>query len=371
MIKKLVIVSVLCSLVLSGCTIKNNQESESGNEIKENTTSPDKDVQELVYSVRNKEVLATNLDVPWSISKSEDTFYITERSGSIVMVDGEGLKREDVILKEPLLVYGEGGLLGMELHPEFEKNRLAFVYHTYGNEQEVKNRIVLIKHNQGKWSEQEVLLEDIDGAIFHNGGRLKIGPDNKLYATVGDANIPDQAQNMETLPGSILRLNLDGSVPEDNPYPNSYIYSYGHRNPQGLAWNIETGEMYASEHGPSAFDEINKIEKGRNYGWPNATGDQHPEGTEAPLFHSGSETWAPSGIAFAEGVLFVSSLRGEMVREFELRFGKQSTLWNENGRIRDVLKDENYLYFISNNTDGRGNPGPEDDQLIRLELSSE
>ncbi len=371
MIKKLFIIAIFTCSLLSGCMSGNQPENGNGKESKEATASPEKDLQELIYSVTNKKVLATNLDVPWSISKYKDTFFITERSGHIVKVDEDGLRREDVNLSEPLLVYGEGGLLGMVLHSEFEKNGLAFIYHTYGTEQEVKNRIVLIKYDQDKWSEQDVLLEDIEGAVFHNGGRLKIGPDNKLYATVGDANKPDLAQDTDSLPGSILRLNLDGSVPADNPYPDSYIYSYGHRNPQGLSWDMETGEMYASEHGPSAYDEINKIEKGGNYGWPIATGDEHPEGIQAPLFHSGTDTWAPSGIAFDEGVLFVASLRGEMVREFQLDFGQQATLWNENGRIRDVFKDANYLYIISNNTDGRGNPGPDDDQLIRLEISSE
>ncbi|KMJ59554.1 quinoprotein glucose dehydrogenase [Bacillus sp. LL01] len=371
MINKLLLTSLIPFLFLTSCNLGEQQDRGKGNESKETTTLPEKEVQQPRYSVKNKEVFATNLNVPWSITQNRDAFYITERTGHIVKVQDRGLKREDVDLSEQLLVYGEGGLLGLELHPDFETNGQAFAYHTYGTEQEVKNRIVLLKYHENKWVEEDVLLEDIEGAIFHNGGRLKIGPDNKLYATVGDANKPDSAQNKEVLTGSILRLNLDGSVPEDNPYPDSYVYSYGHRNPQGLAWNMESGEMYASEHGPSAYDEINRIEKGKNYGWPEITGDKLSEGMEAPLFHSETDTWAPSGIAFEKEKLFVASLRGEMVREFELNTGQQSILWNENGRIRDILLDGNYLYIISNNKDGRGTPGPDDDQLIRLELTTD
>ncbi|WP_237662417.1 PQQ-dependent sugar dehydrogenase [Sutcliffiella horikoshii] len=367
--KKKLFILILLILMLTACTLGNQSESE--NESKETNATPKEGVQETVFSASKREVLATNLQIPWSISKSEDSFYITERTGAIVKVDGEGMKKEEVILNEPLLVYGEGGLLGMALHPDFERNGLAFVYHTYGTEQEVKNRLVVIKYDQDKWIEQKVLLDEIEGAIFHNGGRVKIGPDNKLYATIGDANKPDLAQDSDTLPGSIIRMNLDGTVPSDNPYPNSYIYSFGHRNPQGVAWNEETGEMYASEHGPSAFDEINQIKKGKNYGWPKGTGDEHPEGMEAPLFHSGSQTWAPSGLVFKDGVLLVANLRGEMILEFELRFGKQATIWNQNGRIRDVFVDGNNLYFITNNTDGRGTPGPDDDQFIKLDISPE
>lgn len=366
--KKKIILSVITCLLLTACTQGN--QSGNRNETKETNAAPD-EVQELKFSASKKEVLATELQAPWAISKNEDQFFVTERTGHIVKVEDGDMKREEVTLNEPILVYGEGGLLGMALHPEFEKNGLAFIYHTYGTEQAVKNRIVVIKYDQDKWTEQKVLLDEIEGAIFHNGGRLKIGPDNKLYATIGDANKPDLAQNSETLPGSIIRMNLDGTVPSDNPYPDSYIYSFGHRNPQGLTWNEETGEMYASEHGPSALDEINQIEKGKNYGWPRATGDEHPEGMVAPLFHSGSETWAPSGLIFKDGVLLVASLRGEMIREFELRFKKQATLWDQNGRIRDVYIEGNNLYFITNNTDGRGTPGPDDDQLIMVELDSE
>ncbi|WP_404457504.1 PQQ-dependent sugar dehydrogenase [Sutcliffiella horikoshii] len=367
--KKFMLNIALLCLFLAGCTSGVEPENESNKEVLETNTSPDKDVKDEQFSITNKEVMATKLNVPWSINKSEDTFYITERTGKIVKIDKEGMKREDIQLEKPLLVYGEGGLLGMELHPDFQENGLAFAYHTYGTEEKVKNRIVTLKYDGTEWKETGVLLEDIDGAIYHNGGRVKIGPDDKLYVTAGDANEPESAQNKELLTGSILRMNLDGTVPEDNPFAGSYVYSYGHRNPQGLAWDKETGEMYASEHGPSAFDEINIIKKGKNYGWPTYTGDDHADGVEAPLFHSGKDTWAPSGIVVENGILYAASLRGEMVRAFDISSKQQSILWKDNGRIRDVWKEGDSIYFITNNTDGRGNPVPEDDQLIKLDLS--
>lgn len=357
----------LLSVFITGCN--SVVEPKNNNEVLETNATPDKDVKTQQFSVDNKEVIATNLNVPWSITKSGDVFFITERTGKILKIDKAGMTREDVQLDKQLLVYGEGGLLGMELHPDFQENGLAFAYHTYGTEEAVNNRIVTLKYDGTAWKETEVLLENIDGAIFHNGGRIKVGPDDKLYVTVGDANEPESAQNQELLTGSILRLNLDGTVPEDNPIPGSYVYSYGHRNPQGLAWDKDTGEMYASEHGPSAFDEINLIKKGKNYGWPTYTGEEHAEEVEAPLFHSGTDTWAPSGIFVENGILYAASLRGEMVRAFDISSKQQSVLWKENGRIRDVWKEGDSIYFITNNTDGRGNPVPEDDQLIRLDLS--
>ncbi|WP_226681547.1 PQQ-dependent sugar dehydrogenase [Sutcliffiella horikoshii] len=363
-------ITLLC-VFITGCTPVVEPEKKYNKEVQETTTSPDTEVENQQFSVGNKEVIATKLNVPWSITKSGDTFFITERTGKIVKIDSFGMTRENIQLDKPLLIYGEGGLLGMELHPDFQENGLAFAYHTYGTEEKVKNRIVTLKYDGTEWKETGVLLEDIDGAIYHNGGRLKIGPDNKLYATVGDANKPESAQNKELLTGSILRMNLEGTVPEDNPFPGSYVYSYGHRNLQGLAWDKETSEMYASEHGPSAFDEINIIKKGKNYGWPTYTGDDHAGGVEAPLFHSGTQTWAPSGIVVDNGLLYAASLRGEMVRAFDISSKQQSILWKDNGRIRDMWKEGDSIYFITNNTDGRGNPVPEDDQLIKLELTVE
>jgi glucose/arabinose dehydrogenase len=197
---------------------------------------------------------------------------------------------------------------------------------------------------------------------------MKVGPDQKLYITTGDATIPESAQDLKSLNGKILRMDLDGAIPDDNPFPNSYVYSYGHRNPQGLVWIGKT--LYASEHGQSAHDEVNQIKPGANYGWPVIEGLEEKAGMETPLFQSGEDTWAPSGMAVSNGKLYAATLRGNAVREFDLGQKTTSTVIDGLGRIRDLFIDGDYLYFISNNTDGRGTPDEKDDKLYRVLLSN-
>ena len=357
MIKKIGLFLIF-SLVFLGCST-----GELNDEQTEQVVDVNGDIE-----VVSEEILAESLEIPWSITKSENTFYLTERGGSIVKVNDGQIVRESLILTVPVLSIGEGGLLGLELHPDFENNNLAFVYHTYGTEGNVKNRVVLVERVDDKWQERKVLLDNIKGARIHNGGRLKIGPDDKLYVTTGDASDTSLSQERDDLAGSILRMNLDGSVPADNPFPASYVYSYGHRNPQGMAWNESNNVMYASEHGPSGRDEINIIESGKNYGWPIITGDEKQEGMVTPFFHSGSDTWAPSGMVYKDGFLYVAGLRGNNVYAFDLEKQTIKELYNGVGRIRDVLLSEDGLYIITNNTDGRGALTPGDDKLIHLKL---
>lgn len=359
--KKLLYGMVTVSIICSGCM--NNTQENTNNKgptsIETTTTNPNH---------ATVETIAENLEAPWSITKIDETFYITERSGAIVKIENGSVNREAVSLKKSLLQHGEGGLLGFVLHPEFETNQLAFAYHTYGTTEAIQNRVVVLKYTNNQWVEETALLEEIEGAIYHNGGRMQIGQDELLYVTTGDANDPESAQDVASLAGSILRMELDGSIPSDNPFPGSYVYSYGHRNPQGLTWDKDSGVMYESEHGPSARDEINIIEPGKNYGWPTITGDEQDDNMIAPFFHSGSTTWAPSGIAFHKGNLYVASLRGEMIRGFNLETKDQFVLLDGYGRIRDVWVEGDTLYAITNNTDGRGNPTSVDDQLIKIPL---
>ncbi|MCM3664549.1 PQQ-dependent sugar dehydrogenase [Mesobacillus subterraneus] len=325
--------------------------------------------QEVLLQVSNMEVVAENLEVPWSINKSGDTFYLSERPGTIVKVEDGRLTRQRISLKKRLSQAAEAGLLGFVLAPDFEQTNKAFAYYTYENGTGQFNRIVELTLKNDEWSEGRLLLDKIPSGRFHHGGRLKIGPDGKLYATAGDAaTSPEIAQDLESLGGKILRLNLDGSVPADNPFGNSYVYSYGHRNPQGLAWS-EDGTLYASEHGPSAHDEINLIEAGQNYGWPEITGDDTKQGMEAPIFQSGSDTWAPSGMAAHNGKLYVATLRGNALREFDPAAKTTREVVTGLGRIRDVIVEGDYLYFISNNTDGRGTPSEGDDKLFRVKIA--
>jgi len=315
------------------------------------------------------EVIADNLDVPWSIEKLEETIYLTERAGSIVKIEDGETEQQSVELEEQVSTASEAGLLGFVLAPDFTESNLAYAYYTYEDGADQFNRIVTLELNDNVWEEENVLLDQIPSGTYHHGGRLKIGPDEKLYATTGDASSVELAQDIDSLGGKILRLNLDGSIPSDNPTSDSYVFSLGHRNPQGITWS-EDGTIYASEHGDNANDEINRIESGGNYGWPVIEGDEEQEGMISPLFTSGDDsTWAPSGMDYYDEKLYVAALRGSAVLEFDLETQEQQEFITGFGRIRDVFIDGDSLYFISNNSDGRGNPEDNDDKLYRMPLS--
>ncbi|MED3571152.1 PQQ-dependent sugar dehydrogenase [Cytobacillus praedii] len=319
---------------------------------------------------KEPQVIADELQIPWSIDQNEGSFYLSERPGRIVKIDDGRTERQKVVLEKPLATASEAGLLGFVLSPDFSKTKEAFAYYTYTDGAGQYNRIILLKLDNGTWKETGLLLDRIPSGQFHHGGRLEIGPDGMLYATTGDASYePEIAQDIHSLGGKILRMNLDGSIPADNPIQDSYVYTYGHRNPQGLAW-AQDGVLYESEHGPSANDEVNFIQPGRNYGWPVIIGKENKEGMETPVFTSGdSSTWAPSGMAFYEGKLYVAALRGSAVLEFDLASKKMREVITGLGRIRDVYIKDEFLYFVSNNTDGRGTPLKKDDKLYQIPLA--
>jgi glucose/arabinose dehydrogenase len=327
--------------------------------------------QEVVSILSQPESIAQKLQVPWSINKQGDVFYISERTGNIVKIDEGKILRQAVLLNKKLATTAEAGLLGFVLSPDFEKSLKAYAYYTYSDASGQFNRVIELILTKNQWKETRVLLDKIPSGPVHHGGRIKIGPDEKLYVTTGDASLePEIAQDAKSLGGKILRINLNGSIPNDNPFPDSYVYSYGHRNPQGLAWS-RAGTLYASEHGPSAHDEINVIKAGQNYGWPRIIGDEKKAGMMLPLFQSGKDTWAPSGMAYFDGRLYVASLRGNALREFDPEKLTTQVIVSGLGRIRDVIIDGEYLYFVTNNTDGRGNPSDLDDQLYRIKIAAE
>ncbi|WNB94040.1 PQQ-dependent sugar dehydrogenase [Bacillus sp. NEB1478] len=351
------ILTLISILFLSGCFHEEKNTSEKN----------EKDAAEVL--ARQVDVIATDLVIPWNINKQDNTFYLSQRPGYIIKVDGDNGSKtvQNVEVTKKVLHEGEGGLLGFILAPDFENSREAFAYHTYKQDGTVYNRIIVLKLDQNKWTEEKIILERIPGGRIHNGGRIKIGPDGKLYATAGDAGNPENAQNVNSLAGKILRMELDGSLPNDNPFEKSYVYSYGHRNPQGLAWD-EDGKLYSSEHGQTAHDEINLIESGKNYGWPIIEGNEQAPGMVAPLFQSGDETWAPSGMAIKNKKLYVANLRGERILVFNLNDNTVGTFFKNAGRMRDVLIEDHALYTITNNRDGRGTPREGDDKLFKLSL---
>lgn len=315
-------------------------------------------------------VLAEQLRTPWSIDFDGDTIYVSEREGNIVQIKDGTLTRQSVQTEKPVAHQGEGGFLGFALAPDFQDSGKAFAYHTYDQDGKGMNRLVLLKQDGNQWTESQVFLERIPGSNVHNGGRIAIGPDDMLYVTTGDSGEGELAQNQESLAGKILRLTLEGKVPADNPTAGSYVYTLGHRNSQGLAWNSE-GELYSSEHGPSGtpggHDEINEITAGSNYGWPEIYGDDKLEGMKLPIYHSGETAIAPSGIAFDEqDRLYVATLRGQMLYQFRPENASLEVVLEGEGRLRDVKVHDGKTYVITNNTDGRGVPSDQDDRLLVL-----
>lgn len=303
------------------------------------------------------EAIAQGLDSPWSINKINDEFYISERPGTVAHVDAEGVVvHQQVNFPDPLSDAAEAGFLGFVLAKDFEESRQAYGYYVYERDGRSFNKVARFQLEGEAWQETDVLIEGIPTGNVHHGGRLEIDEDGALFATVGDASEPDLAQDMGSVNGKILKLNDSDEFS---------IYSSGHRNPQGIAWN--GADMYASEHGQSANDEINIINEGDNYGWPLIEGEETEDGLVAPYYTTGSsETWAPSGLAIQDGLLYIAALRGTAVKVIDLETGKVTDSIEGFGRVRDVHSDGEDIYFITNNTDGRGTPTKGDDKLYRL-----
>ncbi|SCH01038.1 Quinoprotein glucose dehydrogenase B precursor [uncultured Clostridium sp.] len=333
---------------------------------------------QITYEI---EVIAQNLNVPWAIDISNDKrIYFTERSVSIRVIENNILNPNSLIRFElPFVAQGEGGLMGIALDPNYSQNHYIYVMHSYSDNNKILNRVIRLLERNNTLSIDKILLDQIPDNQFHNGGRIKIGPDRKLYITTGDAQNPSLSQDTSSLAGKILRIELNGNIPIDNLFPNSPVYSLGHRNPQGLAWS-SNNVLYSSEHGQSAHDEINLIIPGGNYGWPLVQGyeDSNVITIQKPSVHSQEETWAPSGIAFAnkgdwKDKLLVANLRGQQLLVMSLNDNKteviniESFFKNNYGRLREVIQgNDGYIYISTSNRDGRGNPNEFDDKILRL-----
>lgn len=318
------------------------------------------------------QVLAQNLDVPWAIDIAEDgRLFFTERTGSVMVVDKNGSLLSDPVAYINVMQNGESGLLGLVLHPNFTENHLLYVYHTYSNNSAVLNKVLMLTENDNKIVESKVVIDNIPAAERNDGGRIKFGPDGKLYIATGDAQQPELAQDAGSLAGKILRLNSDGSIPEDNPFEGSPVYSYGHRNIQGLAWHPLSEDLYASEHGPEGNDEINLIKPGSNYGWP--IEDCNAEKFEKPILCFNPAV-APAGMTFAaldrlgyQNDILLATLKAQHIRLVDLESDVESNILTGFGRIRDIVEAaDGSLYVATSNRDGRAVPSQNDDKILRI-----
>lgn len=315
--------------------------------------------------------LANDLDAPWSIAPvGADGILISERdSAQIVLIDTAGQKRV-ISGVGGVAATGEGGLLGIAVQSAGAERRL-FAYFTTADD----NRVVSFPlTGTGASLALGAAAEVITGlpkASNHNGGRIAFGPDGLLYITTGDANQRDRAQDVAYLGGKILRLDASGSVPADNPFAGSPVYSLGHRNPQGIAWRAD-GTMFAAEFGQDTWDELNVIDPGANYGWPDVEGtDSSDTRFVAPIAQWATDDASPSGIAVIGDTVFMAGLGGERLWTIDPASGAQTREFfsGQLGRIRDVYSaGDGSLLLITNNTDGRGEPRPGDDTLYRVTL---
>ncbi len=331
-------------------------------------------------------IVTEGLDTPWAIAfLPSGDMLVTERKGTVRLVDKQSLStdKNGNLQVNPVATIanaqeiGEGGLLGIALHPEFAENSYVYLYYTFSNSGDnTMNRVVRMKYTNGQLTDEQIILDNIPGASNHNGGRIKFGPDGYLYITTGDASEPSLAQDVNSLAGKILRVTDEGKPAPENPF-NTLIYSYGHRNPQGIAWD-QSGNLWESEHGPSGGslgtgnDEVNFIEAENNYGWPIIQGDQTREGLTSPVkFSTPSVAWAPGDIAIIGDTLYFGGLRGQALYRAKIDNGRVRTveelLKGRYGRIREVISGpEGMLYLTTSNRDGRGVAGATDDRIIRI-----
>ena len=319
------------------------------------------------------EIIATNLEKPWSLDFSDNRIFLTEKVGRVRVIDSGKLITEPLVYLRVADV-PEGGLLGITTHPNFEENHFLYVYYTYFEEDKLWNKILRITESENKIKEAQIILDKIPGSKFNNGGVIKFGPDNKLYVAVGSGTEHHRAQELQSLAGKILRLNDDGTIPTDNPFTDSPIFSYGHRNPQGMTWDV-SGNLYVSEIGPSQNDEVNLVLASKNYGWPEQECSGNKKYVDSMICFDPS--FDPAGIVYYtsnnlnfQNSLILASLRGGNLYQLEISEGEiisQKSILGGLGRIRDVNEGpDGFLYVITSNTDGKGFPDKTDDKLLRI-----
>jgi len=316
------------------------------------------------------ETIATGLPVPWGLAFLPDgTALVTLRDQGEVLHLVTGSPPVSVGHVPGVQPDGEAGLLGIAVSPAFESDRAVFVYLTSRDD----NRVIRMTFDGSALRPGPVLVRGIAKAGNHDGGRLAFGPDGYLYISTGDAGLRDPAQDKASLNGKILRVTTTGAPAPGNPFPGSPVWSLGHRNVQGLAWD-KAGRMYASEFGQDTWDELNRILPGRNYGWPIVEGIEHRAGFVDPLVQWATRDASPSGIAVgADGAIYLAALRGQSLWRIPLD-GKGKTgnpqrlLQGTYGRLRTVMTaSDGRLWLVTSNT-FRGDPRAGDDRVLALRL---
>lgn len=336
------------------------------------------------------ETFASGLEVPWGFAwLPNKNLLFTERPGRVRVIENGKLRAAPVFTVPDVEPSGESGLMDISLHPDFAKNSFVYLGYAY-NKDGKRVKVVRYKYAGDTFTEPKTIIEDIPGAPNHAGMRCRFGPDAKLYVVTGDSTDWNLAQKGDSLAGKTLRLNDDGTIPKDNPFVGKEgyrpeIWTIGHRNPQGLAWQPGTALMFQTEHGPSGFegrgggaDEVNIVERGKNYGWPTIYGKTTAPGLETPLLEY-SPACAPASGAFYngdkfpvfKGNFFLGCLRGAKIIRVVLDgrkvISQENMLEGNVGRVREIAEGpDGFIYFSTSNRDGRGSSAADDDRIMRI-----
>ncbi|GHC38314.1 MULTISPECIES: PQQ-dependent sugar dehydrogenase [Streptomyces rochei group] len=328
-------------------------------------------------SVKVVRTVATGLKSPWGLAPlpGGGLLVSSRDEATITRVDEKTGEKTELGEVPGVAASGEGGLLGIALSPDYASDHMVYAYFTSASD----NRIVRMRYDEKKPSgeqlgEPDTVFRGIPKGVIHNGGRIAFGPDGMLYAGTGESGDTGLSQDKESLGGKILRMAPDGEPAPGNPFPDSVVYSYGHRNVQGLAWD-DRQRLFASEFGQETWDELNAIKPGDNYGWPEAEGKGGGSGFHDPLAQWSTDEASPSGIAFAGGSVWMAGLRGERLWRVPLKGTEaaadpQAFLEGEYGRLRTVVAaGGDRLWLVTSNTDGRGDAKGDDDRVLELRVT--
>ena len=373
--RRAVALVVLGALALAGCSDSGDEDagpptvtaspSDPGSTPEAPSSETSRATGERPGPPRVVDVLVTGLAVPWGIDFLPDgRAVVTERdSRRVLLVDDRGDVTEVGVVEEAA-PQGEAGLLGVAVSPEFEEDRLVYLYVTTAQD----NRVVRATLDGERLGETEVVLDGIPNGFIHDGGRLEFGPDGHLYVSTGETGVGELAQDRSSLGGKILRITPDGDPAPGNPDPDSPVWTWGHRNVQGLAFDDEDN-LWASEFGDSTFDELNLVEPGNNYGWPEVEGRGGGGDFTNPQVVWDTAQASPSGLAHLDGQLWLAALRGARLWRIDVEGGRASSptdfFVGEYGRLRTVVvTPDGNLWVTTSNRDGRAEPGPDDDQIL-------
>lgn len=361
-----IVVTVLAAAVLTGCTSSADRQSPPTPTTTTTASGPTTATGPAASSALptgDPVDVVTGLQVPWSIVFVGTHLLISEReTGRILEVTGHSTRTVTTV--PDVHAVGEGGLLGLAADSGW-----LYAYETTADGNRVVRTVVSSTLQIGTW---QPVLTGIPSFTNHNGGRIHLGPDGKLYVSTGDGGESSRSQDLHNLGGKILRVNPDGSVPADNPFPDSPVWSYGHRNVQGFGWTSD-GTMFASEFGQSTWDELNIIKPGKNYGWPVVEGIGHNPKYTDPVQQWPTSEASPSGLVITGRTIFMANLQGRRLRAIPVSDPSTAKEFyvGRYGRLRDVAVDPGTgdLLILTNNTDGRGDPKPGDDRLLRVPLT--